>query len=204
MIRFRLALFLSLGFLANLTAQNFNGGVYAGLLTSQAEGVGTSGFSYWGVHFGAYTNFELGDNSDIKLELAFIQKGVRIVPDEDNNYADYKLRAGYIEIPLLYRIFWGDLSFEIGPALDINVTQYEESQGIEVEPYADFNRFNLAGIVGVNYHFNESWYLNFRSNYSITPVQDSPSAPGTGEFRIGGSGIRFIVLSTGLVYQFEN
>lgn len=204
MIRFGLALFLSLGLLTNLTAQNFNGGAYGGLLTSQASGIGLSGFSFWGFHFGAYTNFKLGDNSDIKLELAFLQKGVRQVPDEDNNYNQYKLRAGYIEIPLVYRIFWGDLSFEIGPALDINVTAFEETNGIEREPPPELNRFNLAGIIGVNYHMNENWYVNFRSNYSISPVYSSPGAPGTGPNIVLQNGVRFIALSTGLVYQFNN
>ena len=187
----------------NLYAQGFGGGAYGGLLTSQADGDGLSGFSYWGVHMGAYTTITIGDNSDLKLELAFIQKGVRQVPEEDNGYIQYKLRAGFFEIPILYRLRWNYLSFEIGPAFDINVTQYEESNYVISDPPPSFNRFHLAGIIGINYHFNENWYLNFRSNVSITPAISAPSAPGTGDIlAIGGAGLRFIVLSTGVVYEF--
>lgn len=204
MMRYGITVVFCLALLAGkLSGQNFSGGAYGGLLTSQANGDGLSGFSFWGFHLGAYTNFKLGDHSDIKLELAFLQKGSRQVPDSTNNFQDYKLRTGYIEIPLLYRIFWGDLSFEAGPALDINVSQFEQSNGIEFQSIPEFNRFHLAAIFGINYHFNENWYLNFRSNWSITPARDAPSAPGTGPFVIGGNGIRFIVLSTGLVYQFN-
>ena len=197
------SLCLSIFLLTGLGAQSFKGGAYGGLLTSQADGDGLYGFSFWGVHLGAYTNIDIGDNSDLKLELSFIQKGVRQVPDETNNFLQYKLRAGYIEIPILYRLFWNYLSFEAGPALDINVTQFEESNYVEVEPYADFNRIHLAGIFGINYHYSENWYLSFRTNVSITPARDAPTAPGTGPIVIGGNGLRFVVLSTGVVYQFN-
>ncbi len=202
MIRQCLFILISLGFITSISGQNFQGGAYAGLLTSQASSDGLNGFGFWGVHFGAYTNVTLGDNSDIKFELAFIQKGVRQVPEEDNNFVQYKFRAGYIEIPILYRFFWGDLSFEIGPALDINVSTFEESNGFETVPPPNLKRFNLAGIVGVNYHMNDSWYLNFRTNYSISPIIDSQGAPGTGPNIVLQNGVRFVVLSTGLVYEF--
>jgi hypothetical protein len=203
-MRFWYILVFSSLILVNSSAQNFGGGAYGGLLTSQANGDGLSGFSFWGVHFGAYTSVRIGDNSDLKLELAFIQKGVRQVPEEDNGFVQYRMRAGFIEVPVLYRLRWNYLSFEIGPALDINVSQFEETDGVVTDPPPNFNRFHLAGIFGINYHFNENWYLNFRSNASITPARDAPTAPGTGPIVIGGNGIRFIVLSTGLVYEFSN
>lgn len=200
------SLFLFLSYLlisGALSGQNFDGGIYGGLVTSQMDGDGLSGFDKWGAQFGAYASIPLGDNSDVKLELAFLQKGSRQVPDSTNGFIQYRVNANYIEIPVLYRLRWNYLSFEVGPALDINVSQIEESQYIEVEPYADFNRFHLCGIFGINYHFSEHLYLNFRTNISITPARNISGARGPGFFpSLGGGGQRHVVLGTALVYDF--
>ena len=202
MMRFALIIFLSLGFF-QLSAQKFSGGIYGGLVTSQIDGDGLSGFSLWGVQAGAFAAMPIGENSDLKLELLFIQKGSRQVPDSTNGFIQYRVRANYLEIPLLYRLRWNYLSFELGPALDINVSQFEESQYIEVEPYADFNRFHLCGIFGISYHFSEQFYVNFRTTISITPARNISGARGVpGQISIGGGGQRHVVLGTALVYEF--
>lgn len=194
-------LFLSLSLTSY--AQKIDGGIYAGLVSTQMDGDGLIGFDKWGGQFGAYARLPIGDNSDLKLELAFIQKGSRQVPDSTNGFIQYRVNANYIEIPILYRLRWNYLSFEMGPALDINVSQVEESQYIEVEPYEDFNRFHLCGIFGINYHFSVNLYVNFRTNVSITPARNISGARGPGFFpSIGGGGQRHVVLGTALVYQF--
>ncbi|MDZ7848812.1 MAG: outer membrane beta-barrel protein [Owenweeksia sp.] len=156
-----------------------------------------------GVCRGFYKS-SLGENSLVQLELSFIQKGSRQVPDSTNNYVQYRTRANYIEIPLLYQLRWNDLSFELGPALDINVTQSEESNNQSVEPDPEYLRFHLSGIFGINYHFSRQWHVNFRTNISISPARKIGGALGTAnQIRLGGGGWRHVVLSTSLVYRFE-
>ena len=132
MKQFCALLLILLGFSLDTCAQKLDGGIYGGLVSTQMEGDGLSGFDKWGGQFGAYARLPIGDNSDLKLELAFIQKGSRQVPDSTNGFIQYRVNANYIEIPVLYRLRWNYLSFEMGPALDINVSQVEESQYIEV------------------------------------------------------------------------
>lgn len=187
-----------------LHAQKFGGGFYAGLTTSQIDGDGLGGFDLPGFQAGFLTDMRLGENSELQLELAFIQKGARQVPDTNNNGVHYKARLNYIEIPLLYQFEWNYLSFEIGPALDISIGEKEVSNYTEVrEIDPPFIPLSLTGIVGFNFHFSESFYLNMRSNISVTPVRRGFAGLGVPlRPRLGGHGWRNVVLSAALVYDF--
>jgi len=172
------------------------------MTTSQIDGDGLAGFDLPGFHMGAYTNLDLNKKSTLQMEIAFIQKGAREPISDSSNF--YKARLNYIEIPFLYTLRLNDLSFEVGPALDILVTAAEEDQSGErvIEP--EFYTYNLTGIFGINWHFARKWHLNFRSNISVTPIRPGYAITGRPfALQLGGQGQRNIVLSFALVYDFR-
>ncbi len=186
------------------TSQNFRGGAYAGMTTSQIDGDGLGGFDLPGFHIGGFVFVPVGEKSQIQMELAFIQKGSRRTLDDttDGFSYFYKARLNYIEIPLLYQLRYKDLSFEAGPALDILTTSKEEYDFIETESDPPFTRFSLSGILGVNWHFAEKWFVGFRSSVSLTQIRKGQAAPNQPNVIAGGYGQRNVVLSFAVNHIF--
>lgn len=179
---------LCFGFKAS--AQGFKGGLYAGLTASQLNGDGISGYDLPGARVGAFTYRDIDKDSKLQLEIAFLQKGSR-----DTTW--YKVRLNYVEVPIVYIYRWKDLSFEIGPAADILVSAKEDFNGfINDNPDPPFKTLSLTGVTGISYHFTDNFYINFRSNISITAVRQ-PYHPR-------GYGWRNINLSFALVYDFNS
>lgn len=174
------------------------------MTAAQIDGDAISGYELPGANLGFFTTYPLSDKAHLQMELAWVQKGSRQVP-EDSIINSYKARLNYIEIPVLYVFEVDDinLSFEIGPALDILINSTETWNGAELESDPEFNRFNLVGIVGVNYHFSDSFHVNFRTNNSIIPIRpgNAPSSRSP-PVRLGGFGQRNLILSFGLYFSF--
>lgn len=182
-------------------SQNFGGGLYIGMSTSQIDGDGLRGFDLPGLNIGAFTDINLNSKSKLQLELAFIQKGARELPSDTSNF--YRARLNYIEVPLLYIYRWKKLSIEIGPAFDLLVSSTEEQNGVEFEGI-EFDSFNLVGIFGVQWHFTENWSVDFRSNTSISPIREGRANTGRPfVLQLGGDGQRNIVLSFAVNYRFR-
>ncbi len=187
--------------LTSLKAQNFGGGIYAGMAGSQINGDNLAGYDQYGFHGGFLTYVGWGKRSKAQLEIAFIQKGAREPNSDTSNF--YRARLNYIEIPLIYQYRWGEFSFELGPALDILVSAQEETFGVEYASEPPFYTLNLTGIFGINWHFTERMYINLRTNNSIIPIRDV-NAPRTASPYIQfGYGQRNMVLSFALVYTFD-
>jgi hypothetical protein len=181
-------------------AQSFEGGVMAGMTTSQVDGDNLSGYELPGFHLGFYTYTALNERSELQLELSFIQKGSR--QEQTDSSIFYRMRLNYIAIPIIYRYRWKNLGFEIGPALDILVNAQEEDISGPL-PEAPFNRFVLTGVAGVNYHFSDRFWVSFRSVNAITRIRPGPAnRPGLGPL-LGGDGQRSLSLSFGLHYSFS-
>ncbi len=185
----------------SVKSQNFRGGVYAGMTTSQVDGDGLQGFDLPGANLGFLTKVKIGRNSDAKLELAFIQKGSRIPPSDSSNF--YKLRLNYIEVPLVYEYHWNDLSFEIGLGADILVSKKEEDLYGPRESRLDYYTFNVVALFGVSYYFTEQWVINLRTNNSLTNISNGRlSGVSPDAARFGPYGQRNDALSFALVYYF--
>lgn len=182
-----------------VTAQNFDGGFYAGMTASQIDGDAMSGYDMAGLNIGAFTQLKISENSNFKVELAFIQKGSR------DTIGSTRFKLTYVEIPLIYSFRWNFLSFEIGPALDILASSKDEGLGRTQYNQNDYRRFVLNGIVGVSYHFNDTWHINFRTNNSLTPITPPTLRPAESESfyqKIMGAGWRNVILSFGVNYTF--
>lgn len=201
MIRKLLLLLIFLFSTTCVVAQNFGGGVFAGMSASQINGDDLGGYNKPGLNIGAFTYIPAGENSRLQMELAFLQKGSREPASDTSNF--YLARLNYVEIPLLYVYRLGEFSFELGPALDILATNHIENNGIEEPEDDSFRTFSLAGIAGVSWHFSEKMHVNFRTNNSITRVRISDPDLSGDPSRLGSWGWRNVILSFGLYYDFS-
>ncbi len=202
----RLLIFLLCLPLVGLT-QKFNGGVMAGGLVSQVDGDTYDGYHKFGFLGGGFVslrvfkhnplvidtliisndgivnkNYRLYSNSSFQMELVYIQKGSRKNADiEKGDINSYLLRVHYFEIAIMYQYnFARRFSLEVGPAADILLGSYEESDGLEVTNTVPLRPVTLSGIIGISGYITDHLKANFRFNYSVLSIRDatSPYPPG--------------------------
>tara|TARA_R110002072_G_scaffold9144_16_gene44958 strand:- start:935 stop:1540 length:606 start_codon:yes stop_codon:yes gene_type:complete len=182
-------------------SQNFGGGFYFGLSTSQINGDNLGGYNLPGLNIGGFTDYNFSERSKIQLELAFLQKGARDAISDSSSFN--KVRLNYLEIPLIYSYRWNQLSLEIGPALDILINSKEESNGFEIESNPPYYNFSLSGIVGLNWRFTNKISISFRTNNSISLIREANVPVGTGPnaIQILSPGQRNLCLNFALIYK---
>jgi len=155
-------------------AQRFNGGLIGGMSTSEISGDRFNGPSKVGLFVGGFGNFYISEKSSIQMELEYIQKGSRKVPDS-TDITFYLLRINYIEIPLLYKYdLTKKITFEAGPSIGYLISKYEEvNSEVLTNPFKNWD-CQLA----VGGYYNLSRHLKFNVRYSNTlffPVRDGAS-----------------------------
>ncbi len=167
-----------------IIAQNFMGGVHAGLVGSQVAGDRFSGYNKAGITAGGWVSLQLSTHSVIQMELSYIQKGSRENPDYENERFDaYLMRTGYIELPILYRLLYSNkLNFEAGLAMNVLVQHYEQFNYEELNENP-FERINPAILLGLSYNINERLRANIRTNNSLISIRNE---------RVNGDVWRFV------------
>jgi hypothetical protein len=173
-------LFLSLFFAFKGYGQQFNGGIIGGISASEISGDYLAGPNKLGAYAGAFANIYISDRSALQMEIDFVQKGSRKIPDAGDTIAgqtyDYKLVLNYINVPILYRYDWTKfISFEAGPSIGLLLDSYEMVNGWENDDVygGDFNFFDFGIDLGMNFRFLMNWELNVRYSNTIflTPVR---------------------------------
>jgi len=168
-------------------AQRFHGGIMAGGVMSQVQGDSYGGFK---IH-------------SVQMEIDFIQKGSRRNSDPENgDYDFYLFRANYIEIPLLYQVrILKKFGFEIGPAIDVLVGSYEESEDGEITNLVPMRPVTYSALAGVWYQFIPRMKVDFRFSMSVTSMRDGET---TGYYkRFGTWGQYDDLLALTLWYRFK-
>jgi len=178
----RICLFSLLFVPSALFSQRFNAGILAGGLVSQVDGDTYDGYHKFGFLAGAFVNLRVSKHSSFQMEMQYIQKGSRNANDSahmsDNTYL---LRIHYLEIPVLYQYTFGKrFAAEIGPAMDVTLGSYEESNLQEVQNTVPMRPVTLAGIVGVSGYITPHLKATFRFNYSLLSIRNAsaPYPPG--------------------------
>ena len=184
MLAFALLTLASVG----LRAQSFDGGLLAGVVTSQVDGDGYAGFHQIGCTAGFFGRIPTDGPSSWQLELKYSLYGAH----SDSKEVDYgmnpmNIRLHYVEIPLLFRY---DLSqFNInGKALDFITLELGLSgdflihgaQSANFEDNFDNDAwlfFSVTGDVGVQFKLNERLGIGIRSMNSLTPCRLHPEVP---------------------------
>jgi hypothetical protein len=158
-------------------AQDFRGGVLAGLATTEISGDRLEGPNKAGLYLGAFVTRYFSPVSSIQMELDFIQKGSRENPDSTNNFNEYLLRLSYVEMPVHYRFdFHPRASLEGGLSLGVLVNSYEIANGSEAVSGGDFEQLDLSINIGLFYTLLENLRINVRYSNSLLPVR--PHAGG--------------------------
>lgn len=193
-----LAAFLMLSGIA--VAQDFRGGIKAGLNASQVAGDCCSGYDKVGLFGGAFVNYRFSEHSQLQMELEYSQKGSKQTPDEKNGFQQYTLRLDYIDLPVLYQYLYGKFTFETGLAYGYLLHSFEEANFSEDVGGKEFKKHALNIIFGLYFRFGDQWQVNFRSNNSLMEVREHAS----GVKRLFNRGQYNDIVTLCLVYEFKS
>ena len=159
----------------NAGAQEFGGGLMAGIAATQVAGDSFSGFKKAGVYAGGFVNLQISPRSIFQLELEYFQKGARENPTKKNDYQSYLFRANYIEIPLLYQFVFNErVKMEAGPSFGVLVGYYEERNEEVISDKYDYNTpstMTLQINVGIYVNITSQLAVNFRTNNSLLNIR---------------------------------
>ena len=197
--------FVVIGF--SIQAQQFNGGVMAGIAATQVAGDRYSGFKKPGIYAGGYVNLQVSPRSIFQMELEFFQKGSRKNPNyEQNDLDEYLFRVNYVELPVLYQFVINKrFKVEAGPSAGFLINRVEREQGEDITYFESYNepaRVTLQINVGIYITIAEGFMVNFRTNNSLLNIR---SRNVTGDvWRLWGYGQFNDGLVFSLVYQFWN
>lgn len=153
-------------------AQQFQGGVAAGLAGSQVAGDTYSGFNKPGAYAGFWVRLSVNSRSSIQSEISYFQKGSRHNPDEKKqDYTFYLMRLGYIEMPFLYQYHLKNkFTLEVGPSFSFLLHSFEEIDYME-STFGDFRLFNPSFMAGIGYPVTDKISVNFRMNSSLISIR---------------------------------
>ena len=182
-----LAVVLFYGILSNnSSAQNFGGGLIAGVSTSKVAGDMLGGFNKIGMLAGAYTNLKIKENLKLQLEIIYIEKGSRNPNMHEYNHPNYEkieITLSYIEMPLTINLQQKEnLGVELGiiPAFNISATlNSADAKNISV-PNPQYKKYDFSVFAGINYHITDNIILNTRISNSIIPIRPHVSGATNG------------------------
>ncbi|MBC8266588.1 MAG: outer membrane beta-barrel protein [Flavobacteriales bacterium] len=171
----KFAILLLCGFLiSNIQAQNFGGGLIAGVSTSQVAGDMLGGFNKIGLLTGAYTNLKVNENMSFQFEITYIEKGSKN-PNIQKN-AIQEISLSYVEVPISINLQQKEnLGVEVGvlPAFIINSKMNDYYSETEISP--PFEKYDFGVFAGINYHLTNNILLNTRISNSIIPIRPHTS-----------------------------
>jgi hypothetical protein len=189
---------------SNIYAQQFHGGITAGISASQLAGDRLSGYDKAGLFFGGFVNLDLSERSAMQMELTYFQKGSRANPDSTNNYKQYKFRANYIEFPILYQFKAGKFRIFAGPSLGFLMGHYEESDYQRLDNTDGYNKpaaVTLQFNLGMGFYINEKLGAELRTNNSLLNIRSRNATGDVWRFWTYGQFHDSLVIS--LFYRFR-
>lgn len=152
----------------------FQAGVEGGLIFSQVDGDTYSGFTKVGFSAGFIATLPVTGNFFGSMEILYAEKG-SYAPMSPTNPYYWKLSLNYAEVPVLFN--YDDpntkFSFGAGPSFGTLVkstlTDFD-ANGITYSTVASLHKFDLEGVLNVDYGITNSLFLNARFTYSIIPI----------------------------------
>ncbi len=186
-------------------AQEFHGGVSAGVVGSQVAGDGYSGFHKGGLYAGGYVSLDVSKRSAFQLEITYFMKGSQENPKEKNGYTNYLFRINYIEIPVLYQFKIGRFIIESGPSAGILTSYYEtDANGYEISDESGYNkpaRLTLQINAGLRFFITKKFGADFRTNNSLLNLRSENTTGDVWRLWTYGQFNDSLVLS--FFYQFK-
>jgi hypothetical protein len=169
----KFTILLCCGFLTiNTQAQNFGGGLIAGIATSQVSGDQLGGFNKVGFLVGAFTNKAISPLLSIQMEMTYIQKGSNNPKMNESSISDISL--SYVEIPLLLKYQQSNtIAIEGGieTAFLISSSDNDIYGKISATNTREFNTTDIGIFIGLDYSISPRLTLNSRISNSILPIR---------------------------------
>jgi hypothetical protein len=154
--------------------QEFNGGLIAGLSTSQVSGDMLGGFNKLGFLIGGFTKRKINNKLNLQFEITYIKKGSRNPNINKDNIQEISL--SYIEIPFGISIKQkNNIDIETGilsgVIINSKVNDYYGLRDIE----NDFKKYDFGIFAGINYYLKDNIILNTRISNSVLPIRPHAS-----------------------------
>lgn len=155
-------------------AQNtFKAGVLGGMTATQVDGDNYGGYDKIGVLAGGFVHTDISDKFILQMELSYIQKGSRKYPNpKEGDYTEFLIRLNYVEVPLVLRYRLNQFRIEAGPYYGRLIKSYMEDISGEIPIDPPFKDYDMGGIFGASYYFNDQLAVNWRTKASLLPIRD--------------------------------
>ena len=165
-------LFILLSTISKAQERIFHAGLLGGVSFSQVLNDGLSHYSKLGFYGGGFISTDFNELWAGEIGFTYVMKGSKERFSSNATYDGYKMTLGYIEFPFIAKVRFQKIQVEFGLSAGILVNSKEENW-YQDQAFSDskFEAFELAGIVGVNYNFNDKWGLDLRSSNSIFPIR---------------------------------
>lgn len=183
-------------------AQQFKGGIVAGVAGTQVKGDGLSGYDKAGIVFGPYVNLELSGKVSMQMQLEYYQKGSRANPDSTNNFQSYLLRLNYMQIPVTVQYRHNeDFGLETGLSYGVLIHDYEEINGytnfISQHPWESSD---LSFILGAHWYLTDVLRAEFEFSHSLLYVREDTEGVTT----FFNKGMYHNVIHIAIQYQIKD
>jgi len=156
-------------------AQKFNGGISAGFVASQLDGDTYGGYHKAGFEVGTFVNRYITKNTSLQMQLKYIQKGSRHIPDSiDFENRPYRLHMDYVEIPFNFNYHYKKrfvISLGIHNGYLFNFKEELDYIRLYEDEFRYFNKYELSYSVGLSYKISKKIIFGILHNYSILPVR---------------------------------
>lgn len=166
----------------------YGGGVQVGGTLSAMSADNITGYWKAGFTTGLFAYVTVFDNSNtrmkLQMELNFTTKGTRTMPHFHdsgiNRLENYILHLGYLEIPILARLRFNNISLyddglwlDFGPAIGILLDQremYRIRDFFEAGSGKDFKSIDFSFQAGLTYAFKQHHGISIRFSHSLLPI----------------------------------
>ncbi|MCR5014570.1 MAG: PorT family protein [Bacteroidales bacterium] len=176
--------------LAGLTcrAQDFEGGITAGVVTSQINGDGYGGYHQIGWTGGIFGRIPTDGPLSFQLELKYTLLGAHSSVDEiEYGYNPMDIRLHYVEMPITLRFNLEDLAIsglslefvtlELGLSADFLAKNSQSANNDGGFENPSWLFFSVTGNAGLQFEITERLGVNIRSMNSISPCRWNPESP---------------------------
>jgi hypothetical protein len=152
----------------NSNKNAFNLLLTGGCSPSQVHGDAYSGFNKIGVMGGIGVESVFSEKMAMNLSFLFIQKGAQKNQNPDKgDYSAYYLNLNYLEVPLIITYSQKKFLFDAGISAGYLINYYEASEAGNFTGLFPFQKFEYSVKIGLGYHINKKWFVNFRSSNSF-------------------------------------
>jgi hypothetical protein len=166
-------LLLPLGFYSQENKSTFDLILNMGVSPAQVHGDAYSGFHKVGFIGGVGVETKIANQLRASLSFLFIQKGAQKNQNPaKNDFTAYYLNLNYIEAPLLFT-YTSNKKYvlDFGVSAGYLINYYEATELGNFTGKYPFDKFEYSVKVGLGYHINKKWFVNFRSSNSFITIR---------------------------------